>query len=137
MVIKLIIITNSEFHLYFYLSTLYASSLIEDITKIENEEIIGARIDVIENLFEKQLWWVCLLISFSANVVCRTPNWYLDFLLPISAFHLTRVFSEKFGQLIACTMRNIFLKESYTKCGGETSPRPFSEKSKLSISTNQ
>ena len=24
--------------------------------------------------------------------------------------------------------------KSYTKCGGETSPRPFSEKSKLSIS---
>ena len=25
-------------------------------------------------------------------------------------------------------MRNIFLEKSYTKCGGETSPRPFSEK---------
>ena len=30
-------------------------------------------------------------------------------------------------------MRNIFLEKSYTKCGGETSPRPFSEKLKLSI----
>ena len=30
----------------------------------------------------------------------------------------------KFGQLIEYNMRNIFLKESYTKCGGETSPRP-------------
>ena len=43
----------------------------------------------------------------------------------------------KFGQLIECNMRNIFLEKSYTKCGGETSPRPFSEKSKLSISLDQ
>ena len=28
----------------------------------------------------------------------------------------------KFGQLIECNMRNIFLEKSYTKCGGETSP---------------
>ena len=34
----------------------------------------------------------------------------------------------KFGQLIECNMRNIFLEKSYTKCGGETSPRLFSEK---------
>ena len=40
----------------------------------------------------------------------------------------------KFGQLIECNMRNIFLEKSYTKCDGETSPRPFSEKLKLSIS---
>ena len=31
----------------------------------------------------------------------------------------------KFGQLIECNMRNIFLENSHTKCGGETSPRPF------------
>ena len=43
----------------------------------------------------------------------------------------------KFGQLIEYNMRNIFLKNSYTKCGGETSPRPFSEKFKLSISLDQ
>ena len=30
-------------------------------------------------------------------------------------------------------MRNISLEKSYTKCGGETIPRPFSKKSKLSI----
>ena len=41
----------------------------------------------------------------------------------------------KFGQL-ECNMRNIFLEKSYTKCDGETSPRPFSEKLKLSISLN-
>ena len=34
-------------------------------------------------------------------------------------------------------MRNIFLENSYTKCGGETVPRPFSKKSKLSLFLNQ
>ena len=34
-------------------------------------------------------------------------------------------------------MRNIFLEKSYTKCGGETSPRPFSGKLKLSKPLNQ
>ena len=43
----------------------------------------------------------------------------------------------KFGQLIECNLRNIFLDKSYTKCGGESSPRPFSEKSKLSKSLDQ
>ena len=43
----------------------------------------------------------------------------------------------KFGQLIEYNMRNIFLEKSYTKYGGETSPRPFSEKLKLSISLDQ
>ena len=37
----------------------------------------------------------------------------------------------KFGQLIECNMRNIFLENSYTKSGGEAIPRPL--KSKLSI----
>ena len=36
----------------------------------------------------------------------------------------------KLGQLIAYNMRIIFLEKSYTKCGGETITRPFSEKSK-------
>ena len=43
----------------------------------------------------------------------------------------------KFGQLREYNMKNIFLEKPYTKCGGETSPRPFSEKLKLSISLNQ
>ena len=29
----------------------------------------------------------------------------------------------EFGQLIEYNLRNIFLEKSYTKCGGETSPR--------------
>ena len=43
----------------------------------------------------------------------------------------------KFGQLIEYNMRKIFLEKSYPKCGGETSPKPFSKKSKLSISLDQ
>ena len=34
-------------------------------------------------------------------------------------------------------MRNIFFEKSCTNCCGETSPRPLSEKLKLSISLNQ
>ena len=34
-------------------------------------------------------------------------------------------------------MRKNFLEKLYTKCGGETSLRPFSEKLKLSISLDQ
>ena len=43
----------------------------------------------------------------------------------------------KFGQLLEYNMRNIFVEKSYTKCGGETVPRPFSKKIKLSRSLNQ
>ena len=43
----------------------------------------------------------------------------------------------KFGQLIESNMRNIFLEKIYTECGGETSPRSFSEKLNLSISLDQ
>ena len=43
----------------------------------------------------------------------------------------------KFGQLIECNIRKSFLGKSYTECDGETIPRPFSKKSKLSISLAQ
>ena len=43
----------------------------------------------------------------------------------------------KLGQLREYNMKNIFLEKPYTKCGGESSPRPFSEKLKLSISLDQ
>ena len=42
----------------------------------------------------------------------------------------------KFCQLLECKM-NIFVEKSYTKCGGETIPRPLSKKSKLIISLDQ
>ena len=40
----------------------------------------------------------------------------------------------KSGQLIEYNMWSIFVEKSYTKCGGETIPRPLSKKSKLNIS---
>ena len=43
----------------------------------------------------------------------------------------------KFGQLIEYNMKNIFVEKSYTKCAGETIPRPLSKISKLSISLDQ
>ena len=43
----------------------------------------------------------------------------------------------KFSQLREYNMKSIFLEKPYTKCGGETSPRPFSRKLKLSISLDQ
>ena len=42
-----------------------------------------------------------------------------------------------FGQLIECNMRKSFTEKSYTKSDGGTSPRPFSEKLKLTISLDQ
>ena len=43
----------------------------------------------------------------------------------------------KFEQLTEHNIKNIFLEELYTKWGGETRLRPFSRKSKLSISLDQ
>ena len=43
----------------------------------------------------------------------------------------------KFGQLIEHNMKKIFLEKSYPKCGGKTSPKLFSKKSKLSISLDE
>ena len=43
----------------------------------------------------------------------------------------------KFGHVTEYNMRNILFEQSKTKCGGETIPRPFSKKSKLSIYLDQ
>ena len=43
----------------------------------------------------------------------------------------------KFGQLIKCKMRNIFLEKSYTKCDREIISKLFALKSKLRISLDQ
>ena len=43
----------------------------------------------------------------------------------------------KIGQLIEYNMRNIFLQKCYTEYSGETSPRPFSQKSSLKVSLDQ
>ena len=41
------------------------------------------------------------------------------------------------AQLLEYNLRHIFLEKSYAKCGGETITRPFSKKSKLSLSLDQ
>ena len=43
----------------------------------------------------------------------------------------------KFGQLIDYNMGNTFVAKSCSSYGGETIPRPFSKKSKFSISQDQ
>ena len=43
----------------------------------------------------------------------------------------------EFGRLVQYYMRDIFLEKSYTKCDRETILRPFSKKSKLSVSLDQ
>ena len=43
----------------------------------------------------------------------------------------------KFRQLLKYNMRNMFAEKSYTKCGGESSPRPIFKKLKLSTSLDQ
>ena len=43
----------------------------------------------------------------------------------------------KVSQKMEYNKRNSFLENSYTKCGGEASPKRFHEKSKLSIFLDQ
>lgn len=43
----------------------------------------------------------------------------------------------KIGQLKQCNMRNVFLKESYSKFGEDASRKPFLKKTKLSITLDQ
>ena len=43
----------------------------------------------------------------------------------------------KFSQWIEYIMRNFFLKKLYAKGGEETIPRPFSKKSKFSVSLDR
>ena len=43
----------------------------------------------------------------------------------------------KFAQLIEYSMKNIFIEKLNTKFGGETIHRPFSKKSKLTISVDE
>ena len=45
--------------------------------------------------------------------------------------------TKKSGKLIEYNMKNILFEKLYRKCVGETIPRLFSKKSKLSISLNQ
>ena len=59
----------------------------------------------------------------------------IDILLYISRSKDNK--TVKLGQLIEYNMRKVFLEKPYPKCGGETSTKPISKKSKLKISTDQ
>ena len=43
----------------------------------------------------------------------------------------------KFGKLIEYNIRTIFPEKSFSKFGGETTPRPFLKNQKLNISLDQ
>ena len=45
--------------------------------------------------------------------------------------------ATKIDQLRECNMTNIFLEKSYTRCGGETIPKPYSKNSKSRKSQGQ
>ena len=70
--------------------------------------------------------------------ICDVKNWevnnYNTHIANISRSKGNQ--TRKFDQLINYN-RNIFLDKSCTKCGGETSPKPFFKKSKLSVSLEQ
>ena len=67
--------------------------------------------------------------KFDDATPCLTNNCVIHILPNISRSKANQ--TMKFGQLIECNMRNIFLETSYTKCCGETSPRPFYIETKL------
>ena len=81
-------------------------------------------------------------IRLISNFMTSQPGWQT------SAIHIFPLYSHigpiprevktmKFGQLIEYNLKNIFLEKLYRKYGGETSPRPFSQKLKLTISLDQ
>ena len=72
------------------------------------------KIRLISNFMTSQPRWQTIVIHILSNISRREGN-------------------ETFGQVIERNMWNNFLEKSYTKCGGETCPSPFSEKLKLSV----
>ena len=86
---------------------------------MQKNDLIG-KVSLISKFMTSQPWKQTIAIHILPNIPRSKSNQ-----------------SMKFGQLIEYNMRNNFLEKSYTKCGGEISPRAFSEKSKLSISLDQ
>ena len=90
------------------------------------------------------IFWLCRkngsirkikLISKSKTSQCEEQTILIHILPNISRSKSNQVM--KFDQLIEYNMRTIFVEKSYTKCAGETIPRPLSKKSKLNISLDQ
>ena len=78
------------------------------------------KMGLISNLMTLQSGQQTILMHILSSMLRSKGNWRM-----------------KFGQLIGCNMRNIFLEKGQTKCDGETSPRPFSEKLQLRIYLDQ
>ena len=83
-------------------------------------EKLLAKKDKVNFTFYDVTAWLTIAIHILPNILSSKGNLTMEF-----------------GQLIEFSMRNIFLEKPSTKCGGETSARPFSEKLKLSISLDQ
>ena len=90
-----------------------------DFLVMEQSNLIKKK-DKINLKFHDVTAWLTILIHILPNISRSKGNQTM-----------------KFGQLIDSNMRNIFLEKSYAKYSGETSPRPFSGKLKLSISLDQ
>ena len=86
-------------------------------------------------------FWSCIqnvlikMIRLISNFMTSQPTIVIHILPNISTSKHNQ--TMKFDQSIECNMRNIFFEKSYTKYGGEISPRPFSKNFKLSISLDQ
>ena len=83
--------------------------------------------DVPWNLGNYRMWIHCETVDIQSIVIHILPN--------ISRSKGNKAI--KFGQLIEYNMKNIFLEKLCTKYGGQTSPRLFPGKLKLSKSLDQ
>ena len=109
---------NDEKCFYFVLKILSFS--LEILVMYWNGLIKNIRFKLISNFMTSQLGQQTILIHILPNIWRSKDNQTM-----------------KFSQLIERNMTNISLEKSYSKCGGETSHRLFSEKWKLSISLDQ
>ena len=78
------------------------------------------KIRFVSNFMTSQLGWQTIVIHIKTNISRSKGNQTM-----------------KFGQSTECNIWNNFLQKSYTKCCGETSPRPFSEILKRRSSLDQ
>ena len=107
---------NDEKCFLFHLKSSFYSQDIQEVL-VKQKNGLVKKVRFISKFMTSQLGWKTITIYILHNISRRKGNQAM-----------------KFGQLIDYNMRNIFPEKSYTKCGGETSLRLFSKKSKLSIS---
>ena len=112
---------NDKNAFYFTLKALFGFKMFKLLLFLVMEKIgLISKIRLISNFVTSQLGQQTTAIYILINISRSKCNQII-----------------KFGQLIEYKMRNIFLETSYTKCDGETIPRPFSKKAKASISLDQ